>query len=1424
MTSLPSTIRWFLALVFLPALAPAAPPPAPGKTVPLFDGRSLQGWEGDAKLWRVEGGAITGGSLTETVKRNEFLATTRPYTNFVVRMRIKLTGTDGFINSGFQIRSQRVPDDSEMSGYQCDYGDPNWWAGLYDESRRNRVLAAADMAVIEPVLRRNDWNEFVIRADGPRITTWLNGVQGIDYTEPDGSIPQHGLMGIQVHGGGKALVQVKELTIEELPATPEGTAFIGAPEPPKAAKPSPLSPQEEQSSFTLPPGFEIELVAAEEPGLAGKFVAVNFDQRGRMWTMTAFEYPVDGNENPTVAEALYASPGQDKVLVYDHPFGPGPHRPRVFADGLAIPLGLLPYGDGALVQHGPEIAFLHDSDGDGKADQRETVLSGFGVQDSHLFPHQFTRAPGNWLWMAQGAFNYGKVRTKGGEEETFNQTRMTRFRADGSQFDITSQGPCNIWGLVIGAEGETWIQEANDYGYPAMPFHDYANYPGCTDGQFKSYAPVFPGTAPDFRMGGTGLSGLAWSDERGAWPAPYAGILYVANPILREVQALRIERDGPRYRLTKLPSFLRSSDEFFRPVAMTTGPDGCLYIVDWYNHIISHNEVARNHPDRDKTRGRIWRVKHSNQKPFPVPDFTRLPPEELLAKLGGDSLAQSHLAWQAITDRKLTTLAPALKATLAADTKTAAQRIASLWALEGLRSVDAASLQPLLKASNRNLRREAIRAFGEAKLPGLVAAVSPLSSDPDPEVRAQVIRSVGALLGQPYGIGFAKAAAVPAEAFQLLVRMAPAALDQPTAPSTQNGRPQKVREAYDREFERYLVRLFLETRPTELAMWLDSPDAAGLPVENRLVAALALEPSLSASRVARLLPEISRPPGTEELLRLVQFPDQPGVAEALLRLLKTPGNIDALLSVRTRFNPGQLEAVLTQSAKTLLADDQQRPLGLRVAAGFKLAGVERELIARLEKNPSEAPAILDALAQIGSGQAELFARYVRESADAATRAEAFKALTAAKSDRTAALVASFWPKLSPGERRAALQQLSGSPTTARGLVAAFRSGAIPPADLDSATLEKLQAALPGDAELTALIVGLGDVLRTVLLLDGTDEAALETGVTLDGACTIEAWVRLAPGINNQDSLLLASTPFDLNFYDARFRVWAGPGAGDVVVSRKPFTADLWTHLAATRDAAGLWRLYLNGELDATATRPAPGALQNPVIGASGPKGGTAGAFCEIRLWNRALSGDEIRSGFDRSDAGQAKPEGLVFLATGDGDWGKLRPGARLAKSLDHPPLLTPTQAAEMDAKFARYRTVAQSPGDAIRGKAVAATCLACHLIQGEGGNIGPDLGGVGALGTEALLRNILTPNAAMEAGYRIYRVELSDGDLLDGLFVREDKDSVVLRLPGQSEQRVEKRQIREAKFLRRSLMPEGLLEALPDAQVADLFAYLRSVK
>ena len=188
------------------------------KAISLFDGKTFRGWEGDTnKTWRIENGAIVGGTLKDRVPRNEFICITRSYTNFALRLKFKLVGTEGFVNGGVQIRSQRIANPpNEMSGYQADIGD-GWWGALYDESRRNKVLAKPNAGVAEKALKRGDWNDYEIRCEGKRIRLSINGQQTVDYTEPDDSIVQHGVLGLQVHGGGKTEVSFKDITLEELP-------------------------------------------------------------------------------------------------------------------------------------------------------------------------------------------------------------------------------------------------------------------------------------------------------------------------------------------------------------------------------------------------------------------------------------------------------------------------------------------------------------------------------------------------------------------------------------------------------------------------------------------------------------------------------------------------------------------------------------------------------------------------------------------------------------------------------------------------------------------------------------------------------------------------------------------------------------------------------------------------------------------------------------------------------------------------------------------------------------------------------------------------------------------------------------------------------------------------------------------------------
>ena len=201
-----------VALVVLFSVSISAAEPE-GKRI--FDGKTFAGWEGDTnKTFRIVEGAIVGGTLKAPIPRNEFLCTTREYTNFVLTLKFKLIGEGA--NAGVQFRTKRIPNHHEVSGYQADMGDPGWWGCLYDESRRNRVLAKSDMEEVNKVLKRNDWNEYKIRAEGNKITLWLNGLKTIEYTEEDPKIDKSGVIAVQIHSGPPSEAWYKDIYIEEL--------------------------------------------------------------------------------------------------------------------------------------------------------------------------------------------------------------------------------------------------------------------------------------------------------------------------------------------------------------------------------------------------------------------------------------------------------------------------------------------------------------------------------------------------------------------------------------------------------------------------------------------------------------------------------------------------------------------------------------------------------------------------------------------------------------------------------------------------------------------------------------------------------------------------------------------------------------------------------------------------------------------------------------------------------------------------------------------------------------------------------------------------------------------------------------------------------------------------------------------------------
>ena len=606
------------------------------------------------------------------------------------------------------------------------------------------------------------------------------------------------------------------------------------------------SPERELAGFKVPEGFVVELVASERDGVVNP-IDLTFDDAGRLWTQTAMMYPLDpvadiqGSDllklmdDPAAQERdpsfkrildLYRgkTKGDDRILVLSDLYGGGTARVDTWADGLAIPQSILPYGRGSFVAQGSELFFLDDTDGDGMADLRTPIFTGFGFTDTHTMAHVLVRAPGDWVHFSHGALNKGEVSSLvGSGRARVDYSKIARFSLDGEKIEVVSAGLNNIWGFQLRGNGQWYGTEANDLGYSIVPMEEGTGFPGIGGERLRPYQPWMP-ELHGFRVGGTGISGLAFADDLGgSFPGEWGDVAFLANPITSTINAVRIAREADgSVSAEHLPDFLSSEDDWFRPVNMEFGPDGCLYVADWYNKIISHNELPTTHPDRDRSHGRIWRIRHKSQKPREVPDFYKMAPVELVDHLRSPSIWAKRAAWHQISDRPLAQtggLSGALVELAGDSSLDGITRILALWSLEGIGHYDGSLMAGLLGSRDDDLRREAVRSLvsfsvGAQELAGLLA---PLWDDANPMVRSQVLRTLGE-----------SGSAVPGTIAILVGACRP-----PLGGNAMGG-------AYERNFERYLARRALEGYPAELSRFLGSPMADGQDPENLIWASQAL--------------------------------------------------------------------------------------------------------------------------------------------------------------------------------------------------------------------------------------------------------------------------------------------------------------------------------------------------------------------------------------------------------------------------------------------------------------------------------------------------------------------------------------------------------------------------------------------------------
>ncbi len=493
------------------------------------------------------------------------------------------------------------------------------------------------------------------------------------------------------------------------------------------------TPEAERAAFRLPPGFEAQLIVAE-PDIA-KPMNLAFDDRGRLWVTVSREYPYPAEEG---------APRRDRVVILDD-FGPNGRARKIttFADDLNIPIGVLPLGDGrrALVHSIPNVYLMTDDDGDGKADRREIAYSTFGFRDTHGMASAFTMGFDGWVYACHGFANSSEVKGSDDQTVTMNSGNTYRLRPDGSHIEQLTWGQVNPFGLAFDPLGNLYSCDCHSRPiYQLLRGAYYPSFGKPDDG--LGYGPEMM----QHDHGSTGIAGITVY-EADAWPESYRGQVFIGNVVTARINRDRIERTGTSPKAVPLDDFLASDDPWFRPVDIELGPDGNLYVADFYNRIIGHYEVPLTHPGRDRDRGRIWRIvyKGTDARPTPAPhggDFTRATDAELIDALGHPNLAVRLRATHMLAERP-----DALEAVRRAVAQPAnpATWVHGLWVLYRRGAADPATCSAAAGAADAIVRTHAQKVLGE--LEGWNGALRDLAlqglQDAEPTVRRAAAEAIG---------------------------------------------------------------------------------------------------------------------------------------------------------------------------------------------------------------------------------------------------------------------------------------------------------------------------------------------------------------------------------------------------------------------------------------------------------------------------------------------------------------------------------------------------------------------------------------------------------------------------------------------------------------------------------------------------------
>ncbi len=470
--------------------------------------------------------------------------------------------------------------------------------------------------------------------------------------------------------------------------------------------------------FVLGDGVEVTLWA-ENPML-NKPIQMNFDPQGRLWVVGSELYPqIEPGQAPT-----------DKVIVLEDTTGQGrADKVTVFADGLLIPTGIEVGDGGAYVAQSTELLHFRDTNGDGMADERRIVMSGFGTEDTHHNLHTLRWGPDGRLYLNQSVYTrtdtetpHGVVRLKAGG--------IFRLDTRDQRMDILFRGLINGWGHQFDAFGQSFLtdgagSEGISWGIPGATYRTLAP----ARRQLES---VSPGRYPKF----SGIELVRSAQFPSDWQGDVITLDFRAHRVVR----FKLTEQGAGFVTREMPDVMRTTTDSFRPVDVRLGPDGALYIADWSNPIIQHGEVDFRDPRRDKAHGRIWRVTvKGGAVPRSRADLTRLSNPALLDLLVTGGSYQQEQSRRVLVERGTAAVRADLEAWSHRQNAEPA-RLAAYWMYQAFNDAQPGLLRELLAAQDPRIRAAAVRAFPAG---GEIGSLAQLVSDAHPRVRLEAVRALG---------------------------------------------------------------------------------------------------------------------------------------------------------------------------------------------------------------------------------------------------------------------------------------------------------------------------------------------------------------------------------------------------------------------------------------------------------------------------------------------------------------------------------------------------------------------------------------------------------------------------------------------------------------------------------------------------------